>query len=236
MSAKSKIILHMGVTLIIGIAIGAMLNRAIVQKHIRDIMERRAAGMFLPVREILASATPEQEPKLREAFEKHRKALAEIHDRFSREIQAAMDDLKKEVDPLLTAEQKKRFETKLPGPPPFSRWRRGGFPPGGPPFPGGIAIEVLRDRLKLSDEQAARIKDILGRFKEEAASRFKEKRDREPGREPGQGPAPFFETGISKMEAEIEGLLTEEQKALFRRIREERRKPPLEQEPPFFPE
>jgi uncharacterized membrane protein YfcA len=63
MNAKAKIVLHMGVTLIIGIAIGAMLNRAIVQKHIRGIMERRAAGMFLPVRDILASATPEQEPK-----------------------------------------------------------------------------------------------------------------------------------------------------------------------------
>jgi hypothetical protein len=236
MSAKSKIILHMGVTLVVGIAIGVLLNRAVIQKRIRDVMERRAAGLFLPVRDILASATPEQEPKLREAFEKHRKSLAEIHDRFSREIQTALDDLKNEVDPLLTPEQKKRLETKLPGPPPFSRWRRGGFPPGGPPFPGGIAIEVLRDRLKLSDEQAARIKDILDRFKEEAASRFKEKREREPGREPGQGPVPFFETEISKMQAEIEGLLTEEQKALFRRIREERRKPQLEEELPFFPE
>jgi len=227
MNAKAKIVLHMGVTLIIGIAIGAMLNRAIVQKHIRGIMERRAAGMFLPVRDILASATPEQEPKLREAFEKHRKALAETHDRFSREIQAALDNLKKEVEPLLTPEQKKRFETRLPGPPPFLRRGRGGFPMGGPPFPGGFGIEWFKDQLKLSDDQLAKIKDIFGRYRRPFGPR--------PEGGPGQEPA-YVESDFSKMEAEIEGLLTEEQKALFRRIREERRKPPLVQEPPFFPE
>jgi Spy/CpxP family protein refolding chaperone len=228
MNAKAKIILHMGVTLIIGIVIGAMLNRAIVQKHIRDIMEMRAAGRFVPgIQGLLNSATSEQAPKIKEAFEKHRKSLAEIHERFGREIRTAMDDLKKEMEPLLTPEQKKRFETMLPGPPRFLRGGREGFPMGGPPFPGGFGIEWFKDRLKLSDDQLAKIKDIFSRYRKPVGPR--------PGGEPGREPA-YLESDLSKMEAEVEGVLTEEQKVIFRQMREERRRPPFGEDPPPLPE
>lgn len=243
MNAKSKIILHMGVTLIVGIGIGAFLNRAIVQKRIRDVMERRAAGMFLPVRDILASATPEQEPKLRDALEKHRKSLADIHDKFGLEIQAAMEELKKDIDPLLSAEQKKRLETMLPGRPPFARWRNGPNFMGGPGgMPGGFRIGMLKEKLKLNDEQAARLEEIFARFRKQAPARFKEEMGREPGPQPGQepgpgqglgqGPSPFMGIDVSKMDAEIESVLTEEQKALFRKMREERPKRLFENQPP----
>jgi Spy/CpxP family protein refolding chaperone len=228
MTAKVKIILYMGATLVVGIAIGAMLHRTIAVRRIRNIMEMRAAGRFVPdLQAVLDSATPEQAPKIREAFEKHRVELAEIHERFGKEIQAAMESFKKEVEPLLTPEQKKRFETNFPGPPPFLRHGREGFPMGGPSFPGGWGLERLKDELKLSDDQLAKIKDILGRYRKPA----------EPRPEAGPGPgATFTPDDLAKMEAEIEDVLTAEQKAEFRRIRDERRRPPFDEPHPRLPE
>lgn len=242
MNTKAKIILHMGVTLLVGIAIGALLNRAVVQKRMRDVMERRAAGMFLPVERLLAQATPEQAPKLREALDKHGKSLAEIHDEFGRKIQAAMDDLKKEVDPILTAEQKQRLDRMLPGRPPFARGRRGVWPPNGPPAslgfrpaaePIGFRVEVLKERLSLSDEQAAKIQAVLTRHRETSIRRPPEGQGPASGPMLGQWPRPFPPgVDLAKVEAEIEGVLTEDQKAIFRKLRKERPAPQPDDQPP----
>jgi hypothetical protein len=134
MSVKWKIVLHVVVVLIIGIVIGALLNRALVQKRLRDMVVMRGAGLREPrPQKILRPADAAQEAKIQAVLDKHAQKLSEIHQRFNSEIDAAFKSLKEEIDPILTPEQKKAFEKMIPGrPPQFGR------PPGllgGPPRP-----------------------------------------------------------------------------------------------------
>ena len=61
MNSKWKFITLMILTLVIGIAFGALLNRALIQSHIRHAMQMRATGFFGPGEKmLLRSATPGQ--------------------------------------------------------------------------------------------------------------------------------------------------------------------------------
>ncbi len=137
MSVKWKIVLHVAVVLIIGIVIGALLNRALVQKRLRDMVAMRGAGLRVPRPErILKPADAEQEAKIQAVLDKHAQQFSEIHQRFNSEIEATFKSLKDEIDPILTPEQKAAFEKMIPGrPPTFGRPRR--FPGGPPGAPGG---------------------------------------------------------------------------------------------------
>jgi hypothetical protein len=135
MSAKWKIIIHLVVVLIIGIVIGALLNRALVQKRIRDMVTMRNVGLRVPRPErVLEPADAEQEAKIQAVLDKHAQRLSEIHQRFDSEIDAAFKSLKDEIDPILTPEQKKAFEKMIPGPPP--PFAPQSFPGGPPRTPG----------------------------------------------------------------------------------------------------
>jgi len=139
MSTRWQIVIQVVVIMIIGIVIGALLNRALVQKRIKDMLTMRDAGLREPRPDrILKPADTEQEVKIQAVLDKHAQHFSEIHRRFNSEIEAAFKSLKNEIDPILTPEQKKAFERMIPGPPPeFGRLPRlqGGSlrSPGGPP-------------------------------------------------------------------------------------------------------
>ncbi len=128
------------VILLVGIITGAWLNRALVQNRIRGLLEMRGAGLLQPMPEKDLSLTPEREKKIREILDRHAERLAEIHERFQGEIRASFEALTKEIDPLLTPEQRDRFRKMIPGPSPFGGRFPGLFPfrgrGGGPPPPG----------------------------------------------------------------------------------------------------
>lgn len=215
MSAKWKIILHLIVTLIIGIVIGAMLNRALVQKRIKNIFKTEIGSLLIRDAErVLPPMSPEQRKLIREILDKHAKQLSEIHERFGNEIQSAFKSLREEIDPLLTAEQKKQLEGMFPGPPPFRRRLPEGF---GFPFAKKIQpspeseLAALQRELNLSEEQTAKIKVILEEFQSQVQS-FREK-----------GPSPerfdLFRQADEKKRQEIEKILTEDQKEKFQKLR-----------------
>ena len=120
MSNKWKFAFHMVVMLTIGVAIGAMINRALVQRHLRHMVQMRSAGLLGPGdKMLLRSAAPGQQKQIREILDRHRERLDKIQTRFNTEIQDSFLSLKKEIDPILTPEQKSQLERMFPPRPRF---------------------------------------------------------------------------------------------------------------------
>ena len=152
MNVRLKFAVYIALTFLVGIAIGVLLNRALLQKKINDMLIMRASGRIVPrLEEIVKPGNPEQWKSIREILDKHESKMAGIHLRFREEIEAAFKSLKTDLDPLLTAEQRSLLEDMLPKPPPFfGREPRGfGFIPGrGPSVEEELSFFV--ERLGLS--------------------------------------------------------------------------------------
>jgi hypothetical protein len=219
MNVKTKIAGLMAVTLIAGVGIGAVVQRVLIQQRIRGIVRMGAAGRIFPSPDNWLKPENETQKKaIREVFAKHGQTLAEIHERFRKEIDASFDALDKELDPILTPEQKKRMKEMRPKAPPF--WGRGpmrGSFMGGPRRPE-FEVEELKKELALTDDQVVRIQGIIDGVREKMRSGFKEGR-------PGGNPEAFRER-MKEMDGEIEKVLSDQQRDAFRTYRKERMKRP----------
>ncbi len=218
MNARWKIGIHIAATLIIGIVIGALLNRALVRHWMREQLTMREAGLRVPGGGRPFKATDAaQDAKIQAVLDRHAQKMAAMRARHIKEIETAFASLKSEFDPILTPEQKVEFDKLIPGPPPgMGGWPGGfrgvggpgglgpgrfpgvppgpggpgpgmpwpverGLGPGGPgrprgfapgglnpgelpfshgPFSGPFGLAVMKAELKLSDDQAAKIKAI----------------------------------------------------------------------------
>jgi hypothetical protein len=218
MSIKWKIAIHIVATLLIGILIGALLNRTLIQRRLRNILEMRAVGLLTPRPERdLKPVSPEQEKRIREILDKHAGRLAEIHQRFDQEIKSAFKSLRQEIDPILTPEQRGQFKRMIPGPPPFPNRPRPGFPFMGRPDSPKFDLEILRKELSLSEEQTGKIKAIMEEFWKQAPR---------PGERPeGAGGADALRQIREKVDQEIEKVLNDDQREKFRQFMS--RRPPM---------
>ena len=124
MNTKVKIALIIIVTLVIGIVLGAMLNRAFLRHRIhRAFADRNPTGMISFIERNI-QPTEEQREQITKILEKHRKNSAEMREKFMMDMKAEFESLEAELDPILTPEQKNRLKRRLRGP-----WRdRGRFP------------------------------------------------------------------------------------------------------------
>jgi hypothetical protein len=228
MNIKAKVAGLMTVTLIAGIGIGAMLQRAFIQHRIKSIVRMDAAGRVFPRPEnFLKPESEEQAKAIKEAFDKNRTQLAEIHKRFRKEIDASFDTLDKELDPILTPEQKRRLKDHHPKPLMFpGRGPAGG--PGGPfmgGFPGpGMWMDDLKKELSLTGDQAVQIQGIIETFRNAGKPEFE-------GAPPQGGPESFRER-MKEMDAAIEKVLSDQQKEIFRKFMEKRMRRPGGEPPP----
>jgi hypothetical protein len=136
MNTKIKATFIILITLIIGIIIGSMLSRAYLRYRVKKLIPFRREPMnFISHIEEIIQPTPEQREKIREILKKHAEETLEIHIKHQKEIQASIEELNAELDPILTPEQKKRlkegfpgFHGRFPGPPPLREphfnWRK----------------------------------------------------------------------------------------------------------------
>jgi hypothetical protein len=177
MNVKVKTTLIIIMTLVLGIALGAMLNRALVHRRIARAFSLRNPATIPTMIERVLSPDPEQRKKLRSILDQHANNLLEIREDFENRMMAANADLQSELEPLLTPEQKIRLREGPLMPKEFFRreGRRPRLPRRGPrgaedvpwsarPRPGRVGeLDTLNKRLALSDEQMARIRAILMR-------------------------------------------------------------------------
>lgn len=229
MNIKWKIAIHIVATLLIGILIGALLNRSLVQRRIKNVLEMRTVGLLAPRPEKdLKPVSPEQDKRIREILDKHAERLAEIHKRFESEIQASFKSLNQELEPILTAEQREELKRMIPGPPPFFGRGRRGFPPmmGGWGLPA-FGVEALQKDLNLTEEQMTKIRTIMDEFRRQTLG---------PGNMP-RGPemGDPLRQAKEKMDQEIDKVLTDEQRVKFRELRKNRGPAPGDAGPPRPP-
>ncbi|MBN1271973.1 MAG: hypothetical protein JXB26_06840 [Candidatus Aminicenantes bacterium] len=138
MNIKVKFILLILLIFILGIFTGGMLNRALLQHRIRKAFSLRYPAPFITNFERIINPTPEQRQKIRKILEKHTRNIYNLRIEFQNSTKQELDNLRKELEPLLTEEQKARLEEshlnrlRRPGPmPPFRTppWRGPWKPP-----------------------------------------------------------------------------------------------------------
>lgn len=130
MNVKLKTTLIILVTFTIGIATGVMGHRLYMQQQFKKLLSTRMPAGFVSHFRKTIEPTDEQWRKIEPILDKYGKKLSDMHHKFRENIFPVFESFKKELDPLLTEEQKERLKKKMfrrPGPP---------GPPGPPGRPG----------------------------------------------------------------------------------------------------
>jgi hypothetical protein len=138
MKIETKTYVIIVLTLVIGIIIGSLITGAVVRHRVRRFMSLGHPEHLADRIERIIEPTSTQRDTVHQILLQHAQQFHEIHGRFESQLQALKDSLKKDLDPLLTEEQKKRLE-RSPKPPGHIRgrapeqWRdrRPGAPPPG---------------------------------------------------------------------------------------------------------
>ena len=141
MKTGTKTILIILITLIIGMIIGALVTGAFARHRVRRFMSMREPGHLSARIERIIGPDESQREAVREILRKHSEQFLEIHSEFEGEMLALRDSLKKDLEPILTDEQKARLERgprhpgpfgdkgRRPGPHHGGKGRRPGPPP-----------------------------------------------------------------------------------------------------------
>ena len=129
MNIKVKTAIIIIITLIMGIIIGAMLNRALLQRRINRAFSWRLPDYMVTSIERIIQPDQDQRERLRDILKKHAERMMEIRENSRKDMQESFESLQKKLDSILTPEQKRRLQRRLPRP--LQRFRR--FPKG-PPF------------------------------------------------------------------------------------------------------
>jgi len=218
MNVKTKTTFIIIVTLIIGIAIGAMFNRALLQHRIKRTFSSRNPDRLSVFYERILDPNVEQTQKIRSILKKHALTVSKIRDNYQEEMLAANESFKTKLDPLLTPTQKSRLNRG-----PFNRWqflRRGGRLRNLPKKDNFIQsrLSFLKKELSLTKVQAEKIKQILGKHSPDQNPKRGENRLRD------QRPSSF----IKEIDRAIQEILTEKQKEKYISLQKDR---PINQRP-----
>ena len=125
MKVKTTIVII--ITLIFGIVLGAMLNRTFMHQRIRRAFDAVNPNRFTMILERAIDPTAEQKKQIREILQRHAKQAEELRKNAMVEMQTSMQSLQKELDSVLTPEQKERLEKMVKERRPWMR-RDGRFP------------------------------------------------------------------------------------------------------------
>jgi hypothetical protein len=215
MSVKAKITTIIVLTLFIGVAIGAMLNRALLHRRIaRTLAWGNPAAMTANLERLL-SPTDEQSKEIRRILDEHGAVLLKIRKDSMQETMEVMQSLEAALDPILTPEQKRSLSRRDFGPRAFGKPGQG-LPPGRrPERRSSEELERLAERLGLSPDQASQIGSILQQ--PVMASPFGW------GSRDIEGMLLRWANRQEQLDRAIAGILTEEQKQEYERIKQERR-------------
>ncbi len=115
MNIRLKTTLIIIATLIIGIIFGALLSRAYLHHRIRRAFTMVNPNRFMTFFEQTISPTPEQREQIRKIIQKHTKTVSELQKNLRDGMDSSFESLRKELDSVLTPEQKERLEKMMRG-------------------------------------------------------------------------------------------------------------------------
>jgi len=129
MNLKIKSSLIIIFTLILGIFLGAVITWSLLHQRVRDRIDRlRTPTGFIEFLVDDLELNQKQQEEVKVIILKHFERVEEISRDYRQSFRTTIDSLSRELDPVLTSEQKTKFLEKM-------KRRRGPVPPpGGPPF------------------------------------------------------------------------------------------------------
>ena len=135
MNMKVKTTVVIIITLIIGIVLGAMLNRTFLHQRIRRAFDAVNPNRFTMILERAIDPTAEQKKQIREILQKHSKDISDLRKNLRDGMQSSLQSLQKELDFVLTPEQKERLEKMMREREPWMRRDGKPWPRRDGPFP-----------------------------------------------------------------------------------------------------
>jgi len=138
MKIETKTYVIIVLTLVIGMIIGALITGAVVHHRVRRFMNLGHPEHLAVRIEELIGPDESQREMVHKILMKHSERFLSVHSQFESEMLALRDSLKKDLDPILTEEQKKRLKRQPKPPRPFREGKPGpwrGREPGWPPPP-----------------------------------------------------------------------------------------------------
>jgi len=164
MKMKTGIALIILATLAIGIAVGALANRAVIRHRLTQTIRRVNPG-YLPgfIQEVVEPDS-EQARKIKSVLNEHTRRMQELRAEYQMEMRDLFKSLWNDLEPLLTPAQKLRIRRRPFGPREFLRNLRNPPPP--PEHKEKIVqkeLDWLDNRLSLTPSQTKRIREILSR-------------------------------------------------------------------------
>ena len=123
MKTETKTVTILISIFILGIFLGIVVDRTIVEHQMKNRMKRmRNPGMIGFLLERVIQPTPDQRPKIEKILEKHAGKMFKARQQAMETAGATMDSLRHDLEPILTDVQKRRLEEhKLR----FESWERG---------------------------------------------------------------------------------------------------------------
>lgn len=110
LQSKSKSIIIIVSTLILGVIIGLTSARFFIHHRIDRLAEMRHVDGFINVMENIIKPSEDQAGKIRKIIANHHKRVSEFREQHIVDLQVIMDSLKTDLKPYLTDEQLERFE------------------------------------------------------------------------------------------------------------------------------
>jgi hypothetical protein len=119
-------------TLFLGVLIGILGSRWLHEPPKFKPHEMRDPGGFIQFNEHLIQPTVAQRDTIRKILIKYYNRFTDLDREHRVELKAVLDSMRRELDPLLTKEQRKRMEHPRPNLSPNESNRHDPFPPGPP--------------------------------------------------------------------------------------------------------
>jgi len=128
MNIKVKTTFIIIITLIIGIVLGAMFNRAFMHLRIRRAFDMVNPSRSMVMLERAIGPNPDQRKLVKEILQKHANDVAELRKNLTEGMQSSFESMRKDLDSVLTPEQKKRLEKMMRERRPWMRRNRRSLP------------------------------------------------------------------------------------------------------------
>lgn len=233
MSIKVRVSIIIIVTFVLGILIGAMLNRAMIQRRIDRALSRMHPYQIAAVLNQRLRPDQKQAQQIQKILDKYTSVLTQTREDFLEETDKAMAALEAELDPILSPKQKALLRERPFGPRGFSERARQFMSPLSNPKRISETMDWLDFKLDLTEVQQQQIREIILKAGKRRLSPWERNRDPE---QRGQERIRRFQ----EMNEAIEQILDQEQKATFSEIKAEWEKlsnelqsPRFRRKPPF---
>ena len=107
---KVKAALIIGLTFCIGLLAGVLINRAIMQSQVKKFLRLPPPQIFLSHLARVIQPNKDQKEAINKLLKKYADKFVEMQETIKKNVTPIQEELKKELYPLLTKEQKERIE------------------------------------------------------------------------------------------------------------------------------